>query len=339
MHEKSDTNLQKPVPIWERPIEIGFRDVGAALAKIGSAIILQEWLNVADGVVDIVSALGISARKPDELAWLLIYRALLQAMVSISHDHPSLTKQEVDLDLLCGQIDLTLEKSSITLSNNFFEQPKQLPILEVVIEAYRQWLITHRIPEADAKSISERLPQYFVYELNRQWGQSVETYEVLRKELDTPFSKANAREQAWACYFAWLQKCIDEPMFGEAFSLRQIYIPLRAYYIEKFRKSGSDKIKRQVRVVVDLESALDNWLSSQEREDAIRVICGGPGCGKSSFTKIWAAKVAYQGHIPVLRIPLFQIDPSKDLVDAIEDWIQSDLDNLLPPNPLTRKNA
>jgi replication-associated recombination protein RarA len=52
-------------------------------------------------------------------------------------------------------------------------------------------------------------------------------------------------------------------------------------------------IKGQLkRVVVDLQAELEAWLRKADKDDAIRVICGGPGCGKSSFAKIFAATCA-----------------------------------------------
>jgi hypothetical protein len=80
-------------------------------------------------------------------------------------------------------------------------------------------------------------------------------------------------------------------------------------------------------------------LERGDREDAIRVICGGPGCGKSSFTKIWAAQLAESSPIPVLFIPLHQFECEADLVDAIGTFIRTDPDGLLPPNPLSGESA
>jgi predicted PilT family ATPase len=50
-----------------------------------------------------------------------------------------------------------------------------------------------------------------------------------------------------------------------------------------------------VRVVVDLEDCLRQWLQTANKNDAIRIISGGPGSGKSSFAKIFAAHHAATG--------------------------------------------
>lgn len=94
---------------------------------------------------------------------------------------------------------------------------------------------------------------------------------------------------------------------------------------------GSEKIQR---VIVDLYTSLTDWLQQANKDDAIRVICGGPGCGKSSFGKMFAAKLAETSQRCLLFVPLHQINPSLDLSQALEDFIETDLDGILPPNPL-----
>ena len=94
-----------------------------------------------------------------------------------------------------------------------------------------------------------------------------------------------------------------------------------------------------VRHVVNLESCLLNWLATGDREDMIRVVCGGPGSGKSSFCKIFASRLSEEKDLSVLFIPLHQFDPSGDLNTALNNFIQADIEKNLPPNPLERQNA
>jgi uncharacterized protein YjbI with pentapeptide repeats len=192
---------------------------------------------------------------------------------------------------------------------------------------------------ATAKSISDRLPTYFVYALNREWVAGKETYKILEDQFKTPFTKAEERERAWENYAAWLQRQIDEPLFGlEAFSLKQIYVKLRAYYHrEKKSEKKGDETKLE-RVVMDLQTELEAWVNKANKDDAIRIISGAPGCGKSSFTKIFAAHISSVLNIRVLFIPLHQFEPSKDLVEALDKFIANGLDEILPPNPLKKEN-
>ncbi len=155
--------------------------------------------------------------------------------------------------------------------------------------------------------------------------------------MDTPFTNAAEREQAWIYYYSWLQKQIDESLFNETFSLSQIYVPLRAYCEQKSEKDELLPLEpvrhsRTTRVVVDATTELDAWIDRADHTDRVRVIGGGPGCGKSSFTKMYAAHATGNSNIRVLYIPLHQFDAKADLCTALGDFIRSA--QLLPHNPL-----
>ena len=134
-------------------------------------------------------------------------------------------------------------------------------------------------------------------------------------------------------YNDWLQKQIEEPMFAEAFSLslKQVYVPLRAWYHQK-KESNYSREDRYERVVVELETELQHWLETADANDAIRVISGGPGSGKSSFSKMFAANLAKQGTVPVVFVPLHQFDPTEDLIQSMSNFIE--YDSFLVTNPL-----
>ena len=183
-----------------------------------------------------------------------------------------------------------------------------------------------------------------MFALHEEWAKHPEKYACLKSELDTPFTQANEREQSWQRYLAWLQKQVEEPMLLEAFGLKQVYVPLRAYYKQKVAGEKSEEFERPLiedekyqRVVLELEIELEAWLEKGDCNDAIRVISGGPGSGKSSFAKIFAANQAEKGKIPVLFIPLHHFEPSDDLVDAVGKFVRDD--GFLRHNPLDKDQA
>jgi KaiC/GvpD/RAD55 family RecA-like ATPase len=69
----------------------------------------------------------------------------------------------------------------------------------------------------------------------------------------------------------------------------------------------------------------------------LRVISGGPGSGKSSFAKIFAANQAEKGKIRVLFIPLHHFEPSDDLVEAVAKFVRDN--DFLRHNPLDKDKA
>jgi Mrp family chromosome partitioning ATPase len=120
-------------------------------------------------------------------------------------------------------------------------------------------------------------------------------------------------------------------------------VPLRAYYNRKAEGQKAEELegrltggKQSERVVVELEKELESWLNKAKKEDAIRLISGGPGSGKSSFAKMFAAKLAAKGTISVLFIPLHHFEPSDDLIDAVGKFVQ--MDGILPHNPLAAEH-
>lgn len=64
------------------------------------------------------------------------------------------------------------------------------------------------------------------------------------------------------------------------------------------------------------EEYLVEWLKKDDRSDAVRVLRGGPGYGKSSFSKMFAAKQSRVRR--VLYLPLHQLELKNDLAEEIE---------------------
>ena len=131
-------------------------------------------------------------------------------------------------------------------------------------------------------------------------------------------------------------------MFAEAFGLRQVYIQPRAYYEQEIANNDREEFaygrvadKKYQKIVVDLESNLITWINKADSRDAIRIISGDPGSGKSSFSKMIAAKLAEAENIRILLIPLHLFDPTGDLVDAVAKFIR--YDNYLSHNPLDQE--
>ncbi|MET0622113.1 MAG: pentapeptide repeat-containing protein [Pyrinomonadaceae bacterium] len=279
-----------------------------------------------------------------EVAWVLIQRSLLQAVHDLLKENEALIYRDADNpmvilsrrglpaddpDAVTARLDLSLEQGEITIDENFFRNPRTLPVLEQFKTPFRQWLELFGLNGAEADSIANRLPSYFVHALNEQWRERPEDYRCLKEAFDTPFTKAGAAEQAWQFYAALLQKQVDEPMFVEAFSLRQVYVPLRAYYSEKTAAEREARLAPRAaeatnakRIVVDLEKELETWLANNDASDAVRIISGGPGSGKSSFTRMLAAKLAEQNARRVLFIPLHLLELSDDLEEAVRKFIR-----------------
>ncbi|MGP1386305.1 MAG: pentapeptide repeat-containing protein [Thainema sp.] len=333
----SGLSLRHPIKVWNRPLKANFKDLFKALGSGGINAATGQWAGLGKDLIDASVAVGLG-NDPGQIAWLLIYRTLAKAMESLIAESQDLMEQRPeDLDQLCDHLDLSLEESELTIDAHFFEQPKSLPILVDLQVPLTQFLAPFLANPQQAEAIAARLPSYFVFALEQEWRSRSSEYAILVDSLATPFTQAVRQEQEWRLYRAWLQKQIDEPMFLEPFGLRQIYVSQLAYYRQQQEEklvSYSSSGKRHERVVIDLEDDLNQWLSTAARNDAIRIISGGPGSGKSSFAKIFAAHQAEHGR-SVLFIPLHQFDPSGDLETAVANFIH--YDSYLDTSPLNPK--
>jgi uncharacterized protein YjbI with pentapeptide repeats len=331
-------SIVKPVSVLKKSIKVNFKDFNKALGKASVDVLFCKWDSLAGDGVDALSALGLKAGA-GEIAWLLVYRSMLQAMKSLVDEKTEIAPEKFKPKELKVAINQALENSSLSIDREFFTHPGKAAVVGLVQPSFISWLVAAGVFEADARAISQRLPIYFAAALHQEWGDRPKDYGALKEKLDTPFTQANDRAQAWARYGVWLQKQVEEPMFLEAFSLKQVFVPLRAYYHRKIVEPGERELderlegkKKTERIVVDLESELTDWLLQAKKDDAIRLISGGPGSGKSSLTKMFAARLAEEGNIPTLFVPLHHFEPSDDLIEAVGRFVK--LDGFLNFNPL-----
>lgn len=115
---------------------------------------------------------------------------------------------------------------------------------------------------------------------------------------------------------------VTSPVMGQTFGLCQIYQPLRARTsLPGQAGAGATKgqpDERRWRLVV-ADDDLDRWAEASQADDTLRVVSGGPGAGKSSLARMFAAR-CWQRGIPALFIPLHDFDLDDDLIRAINTY-------------------
>jgi uncharacterized protein YjbI with pentapeptide repeats len=333
---------KKPVSVFFKPVKADFKDLFKALAKGVGHTTTGKWVELGADAVEALAALGFET-DPGELAFLLIRRSLITAAFELLDNSASQLSDTAatDADALVDNLDLSIDMS---VDQKFLERPGDLPILDSFKTLLSAWLKELGIEEPAADAIADRLPTYFVYALNQEWRRNSKSYAPLLDALNTPFTKAGDREWAWAEYSAMLERRIQEPVFDEPFSLGQIFVPLSAYYSKERPRTEMDadalRDQRQKRrhVVIDLQEELERWVNCADPQDAIRVISGGPGSGKSSFARVFASGVAQRhSKIKVLFVPLHLIDASKDLVEEVGRFVREE--GVLLSNPLDPESA
>lgn len=176
--------------------------------------------------------------------------------------------------------------------------------------------------------------------LHYEWGANPSYYALIVEKLDTPFNVVNRLQRQASEYRYWLQQQVNERIFEEAFGLKQIYVPLRAYYTQTISNDGSKAAEDSVepeksevlnlnnsgnvtKTVCNLYEEISKWLKKTDMDDSLKIISGGPGSGKSSFSKILASELAEKSDVPVLFIPLHRFKISGYLPDAIRQFLDN----------------
>jgi hypothetical protein len=343
--EAPTLDVSKPAPLLQR-LSIDYRAFFKAAGKAVIKGLSGHWVDAIAELPDAVAALQLSA-KPEDRAWVLIRRALSRSALSLLKEYADIhqiiaPEQEDD--------DNEAEPTVFSISASFFTAPETGDVIDKVKPAFQAWLKRLGLLDHEARNLAERLPSYFVLSIHNEWRANPAYYEPIREALLTPFSAAADRELGWQRYRAYLSGQIDEPVFDQSFSLRQIYIAPRAYRSERngqvnpklplgitdrqFR-SGPGRDEDKLVCVWLLDEIID-WVRRKDRDTNIRVISGGPGSGKSSFSKILAEALSKE-KLPVLFVPLHQLDLKLDFISAIAQFVDSD--GFLAENPLRPEGA
>jgi NACHT conflict system protein/pentapeptide repeat protein len=326
-----------PTPVLLKPVRIDLSAMFSTLASAATHTISGQWEAMTGDVAELVKATGV-VTDPGEVAWLLVRRALLGAARALIAESSSLLRSVAGIapDDMPEFIDGVLLEATVVVDEKFFRAPQELSIVAIFAEKLSEWLVNHGVTAPIGQSVERRLKTYFVHSLHLEWQRARKEYDPLRMSLDSPFAEAAAREAAWIAYSSWLEKQIAEGMLGQPFGLEELYVPLRGYYVVESRHLPKEAAAllsaSHARFIVDLQAELDRWLASNAKDDPLRVISGGPGCGKSSFAKMFAAHVARQGKLRVMFVPLHQFDPSADIELAIGEFVRAT--HSLPYNPL-----
>ncbi|MCP4698944.1 MAG: hypothetical protein GY862_19130 [Gammaproteobacteria bacterium] len=322
--------VEKPVSFWLKPLKIDLKKIFFGVAQIGIGSSQGSSRMLLGGANDTVSAIEFK-EQPAILAWLLIFNALVDAMSNLAEKNRHLWKKPDEHDKEAFQTQLKdasehlaqrMEKLALRIDRDFLEHPNRLLLVERFQPLFRDWLLGFGIEVPQANTISKRLPLRFGFSLHNLWMKEPEAYESLRKELEktSPFAGYVRRRQAWRRYGGWLKAQADEPVFAEAFALEQVYIELRAWYLHKEKHDGKEQ---EQRCVTDLTDTLLDWIEKADSEDCFRVIRGGPGSGKSSFAKIFAARVCEQyPDLPILFVPLQRLRLEEGLAASLKSFME-----------------
>ncbi|HZW26444.1 MAG TPA: hypothetical protein VFF26_13275 [Gallionella sp.] len=239
-------SAKKPKPVLKQPLSLDIKGFATALAKGAGHVALGKFDELTGDGADAFAALGLEGNTPQALLYLLLQLSMQSALGALLEDSKEHLPENFKTDSLATHLQKSITDAEV--DSDFFQRPAQLPLVQSVVQALQAWLIAEGVEKAIAQTIAQRLPGFFPYALHREWQRNGAHYDAIRQHIQTPFVQAAEREAAWAAYASRLQRVLEEGVFGEPFGLRQIYIPLNAYYEEKTKKSKpADEPERQRR--------------------------------------------------------------------------------------------
>ena len=332
----------KPKNVFLKPVILNFRFFKALSFGLKN-VALHDWSKVVASAVDLAGALNL-AKTPEELAYNLVQRSITKSIFELigEDNFHNLSKNLKLGESTARVIEDAIHTEAILIDRQFFERPTNQHFLSILETDLKTWLVNYGLADISAENISKRLPSFFQKALIEEWRQNSHEYKRLLDAINSPFARADEREWGWINYNAYLQQQIEESIFDEPFSLAQIYLPLNAYYVEAVKSQTNDSAtpihpNERFKIVVDLEKELLRWVQSQQKNDLhLRVISGGPGSGKSSFARMFAAAVSKIGKTRVLFVPLHLIDASKLFTDEMGRYVKDE--GILKHNPLDSEN-
>ena len=263
MKDTTSISVEKPIKWYNQLVKIDFKKLFTALGK---AIFLSSAHDPRGGFKELIDSFNAFDFKKD--ASSLAYSLLIKSMANAAHDLAFENKDRFDqkhidneklyddqdyVDFLEG-LNKILESKSFSIGLDTFSNPRDLPFLNDFRDYFKKWMTHFGINKQEAQNIANRLPAYFVLGLNEEWRSNPTSYEILKQKAETPFTQAAKRELEWERYHSFLQKQVEESVFGESFSLNQIFIPLRAYYLE----NKEDKQRQDAPTVENIDKQNGN---------------------------------------------------------------------------------
>jgi hypothetical protein len=336
-----------------------------------------DWLSFTAKLLKAVAA-GFKAFNGDIKGGIESGAALTEAAKSISLDIPP-SARALELILLCfawafdnirasGHVNENeakdLAKNAIAalkelvdggqqeIPYDFFMTPSQAKVYQFLRDKFLEGRHAYRqSPVEDEEQLSARFDIAFRSAVWKLWTERTASFEELANTLNSDSAKAADFDRQWKAY---RESIVCEfavtPVFGQeatCISLKQLYVPLRCVWRDT---TSEDKklanylppdpdTKSVVLHVTSLDDELKAWLDNGDANDWLRLVGGGPGSGKSTTAKAFAASIAEREDLRPIFIPLQRLDISKALREAINAYFRNYTGSPFQAGPLERNNV
>ncbi|MGI9499164.1 MAG: NACHT domain-containing protein [Geminicoccaceae bacterium] len=251
----------------------------------------------------------------------------------------ALARQPDDEELGRLLVDILEESEAVAkadregLTEVHFRTPTSFPLYPPFREKLPAWARTVA-PEhlRDDERLKERLDRAFERGFRRAFADRSEHFAPLRDFFAGDEAETEGQRDAWRRYYGGLNKKIEEePLFnqpedGSGATLGAIFQPLRCYWRIRPKRDRQDEPDNGAKPdevhVAWLQTALETWLGQRNGRDALRVVTGGPGSGKSSSAYWFARDVALAGSFNVFVMPLQGLDVDRQIDEIVDTYVR-----------------
>jgi len=305
---------------------------GQILFKLGEAAchglgVFVGKLDSAAGALNAIHAMfeGMSINDtPETKAWRLVVTSIASAVSDLSATSLNDKQQQAVLKAFKTfrqKSDDVLKGGDHVLTPEFMSYPANLELYQALRKDLITALKSVRLDKKiDAEHLGGKLDKAFNSSVYRILKAKPEYFQSLSAALETRGLDIAQHELDWARYRSHLMDQFEvAPVFGQEenkISLSQLYISPRAQWREKVVDEGSIVFH-----TVNLEDDIMQWINDSAPHHAIKLIYGGPGRGKSTFTKALAAKLAQNEGLRPLFIELQKLSFDGKLLDEISDLL------------------
>lgn len=317
---------------------------GAPVASFGNAIFLE-----------IVSLFVSSKDTPSESlnvsAWEIIRAAYVCALVRFIREvklqrRPTGKELETLIANLLRNAELVASDTLPELRIDHLQSPLKNPLFRDAAARIPHEFSYYGL-ESDARSVRLLFEKSLFQGLKDARDASPEKFRSVESVLSSKLTLADERRKAQIRHEEYLIRMFtQDPIFGQensGITLNDLYVRQRCLWHTLAARASDKKAagilddgavaniafentsaRRQVKNtsvwhIGYLHSEIDEWLSSRDPRDSVRVVSGGPGSGKSTFARALAIDTIDTNNYDVVYVPLQEIDSAGSLETRISN--------------------
>lgn len=289
--------------------------------KGGVSLFSQNYFETVKEGWSVYNQFSIKDDSPGQLAWAFIVSAVMESVTGVFRESNVVSEDDEEnlrkfVNDTIHELERLLTENEFYIDQQFYDYPEKFKLIDLFKPELKKYL-TQIVTKHQAEALHNKLPFLFVSAVVNEWSKNPLKYKELLSWSKTPFDEALERELSWKQYHARLVEQTHTSIFQEAFSLASMYIPLRAYHkiIEKIENE-----KTENRIVCNIHESFADWVNGADRSDNLRFISGEPGCGKSSFSKMFAAEMT--SDCSVLFVPLHHFESVGHLREDLNAYFE-----------------